>query len=216
MRQKARTFFHMRSPPGSVVGEPRGAISAAGDARAARPSRPMLAAAAPRRRSRRERRLAAPSHLAAACSTSGSSERSERSTNSARIEPQSAEKTPATPAPTTVMAAVGLAALCRRTSNGRQREGCAAAGSGAAGGDTLQGKVDAAQRAARRGEVERAPEAVAAAVPPLTVDVLRSPTRPQPASCATVERDDRERAASAGRPRVECSRSAPSSRASTS
>ena len=82
----------------------------------------MLAAAAPRRRSRRERRLAAPSHLAAASSTSGSSERSERSTNSARIEPQSAEKTPATPAPTTVMAPVALADLWRRTSNAGQRK----------------------------------------------------------------------------------------------
>ena len=129
-----------------------------GRARAARPSRLIIAAVLPRRHSCHGRRLAAPRRLAAADSTSGSSERSEVSTNSARIEPPTAEETPATSAPMKVMAPVGLAGLWSRRSNAGQRQGSAAAGSAAACSDVRQGKVDAAQRAARRGEGERAPE----------------------------------------------------------
>ena len=145
---------------------------------------------------------AAPRRLAAAGSASGSSERSESGTNSARIEPPTAAETPATSAPTTVMAAVGLAALCRRTSNARQREGSAAAGSAAAGGNTRQGKVDAAQRAARWGEGERAPEYSRRAVPPLARDVLRRPLRPQPATGKRLERDNSAHAVGTKRVRV--------------
>ena len=70
----------------------------------------------------------------------------------ARIEPPTAEATPATSAPMKVMAPVGLAGLWSRRSNAGQRQGSAAAGSAAACSDVRQGKVDAAQRAARRGE----------------------------------------------------------------
>ena len=152
------TFLHTRQAAASRAGEPHGAAKAASDARAARPSRLIIAAVAPRRHSCHGRRLAAPRRLAAADSTSGSSERSEVSTNSARIEPPTAEETPATSAPMKVMAPVGLAGLWSRRSNAGQRQGSAAAGSAAACSDVRQGKVDAAQRAARRGEGERAPE----------------------------------------------------------
>ena len=82
---------------------------------------------------------------------------------------------------------------------------CAAAGSAAAGDDIQQGKVDAAQRAARRGEAERAPEAVAAAVPPLAKDVLRRSLRPQPATGESLERDSSAHAVGTKRVRVELS-----------
>ena len=114
-----------------------------------------------------------------------------------------------TSAPTTVVAPVALLGLCSSRSNARQREGSAAASSVAAGDDDRQGRVDAAQRAARRSEVDCAPEAVATAVPPLAIDVPRRHTAPWPASCANVERHDRERSSSAGRARVECSRRPP-------
>ena len=90
------TFLHTRQAAASRAGEPHGAAKAASDARAARPSRLIIAAVLPRRHSCHGRRLAAPRRLAAADSTSGSSERSEVSTNSARIEPPTAEETPAT------------------------------------------------------------------------------------------------------------------------
>ena len=175
----------------------------AGDVRAARPSRLMIAAAAPRRHVCLGRRHAAPHRLAAAGSTSGSSERSESSTNSAMIESQSAEETPATSVPATVVTVVGLAGLYSSTSNAGQCEGCAAASSAAAGDDMRQGKVDAAQRAARRGEAECAPEAVAAAVPPLAKDVLRHPLRPQPATGESLERERSAHTVGTNRVRVE-------------
>ena len=122
IRSEPGTFLHTRESMRRRAREPRIAEKAAGHARAARPSRLMIAAAAPRRHSCLGCRHAAPRRLAAAGSTNGSSEQSESSTNSARIESQSAEETPATSAPTMVMAPVALAGLCRRTSNAEQPE----------------------------------------------------------------------------------------------
>jgi hypothetical protein len=93
----------------------------------------------------------------------------------------------------------------------RQCERSAATGSTAAGGDTRQGKVDASQRAARRGEGLRAHQKWSPLLylqtPPMYFDALTRRGRPpaQPSS-----ETDRECAASAGQARVECSRSAPS------
>lgn len=55
-------------------------------------------------------------------STSGSSEGNEGSTNSAIIEPPTAEETPATSALMNLMAPVGLAGLCSRRSNAGQHQ----------------------------------------------------------------------------------------------
>ena len=203
-RRDTRTFFLSRWPRCSAVGAPCGAVKVAGDALAAYPSRHVEAAALRRRHSRLGRRLAAPRRLAAAGSTSGSSERSESSTNSARTELQSAEEMPATSVPATVVTVVGIAGLYSSRSNAGQREGCAAAGSAAASDDIRQGKVDAAQRAARQTPAEHAPEAAIKDVPPIASDVLRRPARPPQASgaqcCETTPRTHK----SAGRARVHC------------
>jgi hypothetical protein len=83
----------------------------------------VVAATLLRRLSRLGRRHAAPRRLAAAGSIGASSERSEGGTNSARIEPPTAEEMPATSAPTTVVAPVVLAGLCsRRSTPGNVRD----------------------------------------------------------------------------------------------
>ena len=148
-----------------------------------------------------ERRLAAPDRLAGDRHRRSSSE---KSTDTYSIERRSAESTPATSAPTTVVMAVGLAGLCSSRLNARQCEGCAAAGSAGAGDDIRQGKVDVPQRAGRRGEAERAPGPVAAAVPPVAKDVLRCPLRPQPATCECRKRDDTTHALYSESVRLHC------------
>ena len=182
----SRGFLRSSRGTRDATDEPPSAAGAAGDGRAARPSCANIAAALLHCLSRLGRRLTAPRRLAA---TRGSSSSSEKSAKSSKETLAAAEKAAATLPLMVALLAVELAALCSGGSNMGASKVDAAAGSEAAGNSTRQGKVDAAQRAARWGEGERAPEVVATAVPPIAKDVLRRPLRPQPARCESLERD---------------------------
>ena len=150
--------------------ELRSAAGDAGDARTtARPSRAHVAAALPRRLSRLGRRLTAPHCLAATC---GGSSSSEKGTESSKKKLAAAEKAVATLPLMVVKLVVELAVLCSNESNMGASKVGAGAGAGRARQHAFQGQSQERRAPKRRGAAERAPEAVATAVPPCAKHVL--------------------------------------------